>query len=483
MRLIRHQLTGLILSFFIVTLANSAIDSGVDVITMRNGDIHQGTVAHEYFSIETAHGTLSVPYGLMAELSLGDKAAPDQLVTRLGDNFRGKVAETAVTVLRAVETPLPLSIADIADISFARRPVMMPERQVADAVETTQGDRFFARIMPDDVAVAEIDPARPVNSRDIYMIDFAVLMDGDEHVNQVTFNDGAKIQRETVATVYRVETQYGQTLQIAVEHLSTLAFNAAEHNALPDFYHRRPQSLSVIRDRLVDGSFAPEVVVLKGGSFMRGDPQGDDDERPPRPITLKPFAIGVTEVTFEEYDRFCDDTGRERTDDGDWGRSQRPVINVSWNDAVAYTEWLSRKSRQRYRLPTDAEWEYAARASTGTRFWWGDEAGEVRANCEGCGSLWDGEQTARVGRFPPNGFGLYDTAGNVFEWVHDCYDSSFADAPADGSALDKPGCGKRVIRGGAWSFPATEIRSANRWRDFPTRHSDDTGFRIVRELR
>ncbi|MCB1869259.1 MAG: SUMF1/EgtB/PvdO family nonheme iron enzyme, partial [Gammaproteobacteria bacterium] len=95
---------------------------------------------------------------------------------------------------------------------------------------------------------------------------------------------------------------------------------------------------------------------------------------------------------------------------------------------------------------------------------------------------WDGEKSSPVGKFEPNPFGLHDTAGNVFEWVADCWNDSFAEAPADGSALEKPGCGVRVIRGGAWSFPVKEIRSANRWRDFQSRRSDDTGFRVVREL-
>ena len=209
------------------------------------------------------------------------------------------------------------------------------------------------------------------------------------------------------------------------------------------------------------------------------DPEAYGFEKPVHRVTIPSFYMGKCPVTQGLWKAVMG----EENNPSDFQGDERPVKNVSWNDALAYTEWLSRKSRQHYRLPTDAEWEYAARANSGTRFWWGEEAGQGRANCDGCGSLWDGEQSARVGRFPPNAFGLYDTAGNVFEWVQDCYDSSFADAPADGAALDKPGCGKRVIRGGAWSFPPEEIRSANRWRDFPTRHSDDTGFRIVRELR
>ena len=236
---------------------------------------------------------------------------------------------------------------------------------------------------------------------------------------------------------------------------------------------------------MLDGTPGPDLIALRGGAYVKGDSQGngDVDEKPL--ITNKPkaFAIAIYETTFEEYDRFCDDTRRNKPDDSDWGRGQRPVINVSWEDAVAYTKWLSRKTRQNYRLPSDSEWEYAARAGSKTRYWWGNEVDKAKANCEGCGSLWDGEKTAYVGKFLPNNFGLHDTAGNVFEWVADCLQSSFAEAPIDGAPMDKPGCGKRIIRGGAWSFPAKEIRSANRWRDFPSRKSDDTGFRVVRELK
>jgi formylglycine-generating enzyme required for sulfatase activity len=196
-------------------------------------------------------------------------------------------------------------------------------------------------------------------------------------------------------------------------------------------------------------------------------------------VQLQPFAIGVHEVTFDEYDRFCADTGHRKPDDQGWGRGGQPVVNVSWEDANAYAAWLSRRTEQRYRLPSDVEWEYAARAGSVSRFWWGDDPQPYRANCADCGSLWDGEQSAPVGRFPPNPFGLHDTAGNVFEWVADCWQESFV---AVSAAAGDGVCGKRVIRGGAWSFPAREIRSANRWRDFPTRRSDDTGFRLVREL-
>ncbi|RMD68212.1 MAG: PEGA domain-containing protein, partial [Gammaproteobacteria bacterium] len=175
------------------------------------------------------------------------------------------------------------------------------------------------------------------------------------------------------------------------------------------------------RDRLRDGGFGPEMVVIPPGRFLMGSPfdeEGrDSDEGPQHRVSIaRPFAIGRYEVTFEEYDRFCEATGRRRPDDNGWGRGKRPVINVSWHDAKAYARWLSKQTGKRYRLPSEAEWEYAARAGTSTRYWWGDRVGHGHANCDGCGSWWDGKETAPVGFFDPNPWGLYDTAGNVWEW-------------------------------------------------------------------
>jgi formylglycine-generating enzyme required for sulfatase activity len=282
-----------------------------------------------------------------------------------------------------------------------------------------------------------------------------------------------------------VETRFGNRLEIPFTHLSRLALRVNHSGKRSRFLSvLRVNPADLIQDSMRDGSPGPQMIAVGGGSFSRGDLQGDgdDDEKPPVRIRLAPYAIGIYEVTFREYDQFCDDTGRRKPDDQQWGRGSRPVVNVSWEDARAYTEWLSRRTGQPYRLPTDAEWEYAARAGTGSRYWWGNEAEPHRANCAECNSLWDGEKSAPIGRFPANPFGLHDTAGNVFEWVEDCWVDNFAEVSEDGKPPQQEECGKRVIRGGAWSFPFKEIRSANRWRDFPSRSSDDTGFRVVREL-
>ncbi len=251
---------------------------------------------------------------------------------------------------------------------------------------------------------------------------------------------------------------------------------------------------AVIRDTLLDGSKGPEMVEIPPGSFMMGSPGDeygrDPDERPQHRVTFtRPFAIGRYEVTFEEYDQFAASTGHALPADGGWGRDRRPVINVSWVDAVAYAEWLSQQTGKPYRLPTEAEWEYAARAGTSTRYWWGEEMKPGMANCEDCESEWqgkaEGKYTAPVGSFEANAFGLYDTAGNVWEWVQDCVHDNYDGAPDDGSAWLEGGggdCGQRVVRGGSWYLLAVGLRSASRLRDSPGAGYSYIGFRLARDI-
>ena len=138
------------------------------------------------------------------------------------------------------------------------------------------------------------------------------------------------------------------------------------------------------------------------------------------------------------------------------------MINVSWDDTQQYVAWLSRMTGQPYRLLTEAEWEYAARAGTTTAYYWGDEIGKGNANCDGCGSQWDFKQTAPIGSFAPNAFGLYDMAGNVNQWVQDCYHDDYNGAPIDGSAWTSEDCSRRVVRGGSWYYSPLSLRSAIR---------------------
>ena len=245
-------------------------------------------------------------------------------------------------------------------------------------------------------------------------------------------------------------------------------------------------------ERFRDCADCPELVVVPAGTFVMGSPadeaERDGDEGPEHPVNLKKrFAVGVHEVTFEEWDACATQGGCDgyRPRDKGWGRGTRPVVFVSWEDARAYAGWLSRRTGKDYRLLTESEWEYVARAGkrTRTRYAWGNELGSGRANCESCGSRWDDVSTAPVGSFPSNAFGVHDMHGNVSEWVDDCWSPGYAEAPADGTAFDSAKCKKRVLRGGAWNDKPRYLRSANRSRSDPgTRSAPNFGFRVARAL-
>ena len=223
------------------------------------------------------------------------------------------------------------------------------------------------------------------------------------------------------------------------------------------------------------------MIVLTAGSFDMGS--STEYENPVHHVTIgKQFAIGRYEVTFEEWDRCVDEKGcRFRPDDREWGRGKRPVINVSWLDAREFVSWLSQKTSKSYRLPSEAEWEYAARAGTNTAFWWGREVGSRQANCRECNSG-TSQQTQPVGSYPANPFGLYDTSGNAAEWVEDCWNDNYRNAPKDGSAWTTGQCRLRVLRGGAFDSAAKYVRSTARFRyDSDVRYSAN-GFRVLREM-
>jgi len=226
----------------------------------------------------------------------------------------------------------------------------------------------------------------------------------------------------------------------------------------------------------------PELVVVPSGDFVMGSNDAVY-EKPERTIAIKrPFAIGRREVTFAEWDQ-CADAGtcKYRPDDHGWGRGERPVINVSWDDAKVFINWLSQKTGQKYRLPTEVEWEYAARAGTKSAFWWGRDIGAGHAQCDACGSPTK-QETVPAASFRPNGFGLYDTSGNAAEWVEDCWNDNYRNAPKDASAWSTGDCRLRVLRGGNFNSKGPEVRSAARFRyDEDVRYYAN-GFRVARDL-
>ncbi|AKS41448.1 SUMF1/EgtB/PvdO family nonheme iron enzyme [Wenzhouxiangella marina] len=246
-------------------------------------------------------------------------------------------------------------------------------------------------------------------------------------------------------------------------------------------------------ERFRDCEACPEMVVIPSGQFMMGSPAGeaqrDDDEGPQRQVRITAFALARTEVSFAQWDACVADGGcSHRPEDAGLGRGDRPVINVSWNDAQEYVSWLSRTTGEAYRLPSEAEWEYAARAGTTTRFHTGRCITTDQANFDGnypaeaCPGGQYRRRTVPVGSFGANGFGLHDMHGNVGEWTEDCWNESYRSAPADGSARMSGECGRAVLRGGSWLSFGRLLRSANRGWGTRANRFNYAGFRPARSV-
>nr|VFK48603.1 MAG: Formylglycine-generating enzyme, required for sulfatase activity, contains SUMF1/FGE domain [Candidatus Kentron sp. TC] len=262
---------------------------------------------------------------------------------------------------------------------------------------------------------------------------------------------------------------------------------------------KAPPPGKTFQDKLKDGSLGPKMIVLPAGEFLMGSSDQEsmryDGEGPQHLVRIAhPFAIGVTAITFNDYDRFARATKRKLPKDGGWGRGKRPVININWYDAKAYAKWLGNQTGgKKYRLPSEAEWEYAARAGTTTPFSTGKCIHTKQANYKGdydyadCGAKTgiSRGKTVPVGSLPTNPWGLREMHGNVWEWTTDCWHYDYEDAPTDGSAWGKENkgyCSERVVRGGGWGSGPRSVRSAVRSWDWANVATADLGFRLVKVI-
>ncbi len=223
----------------------------------------------------------------------------------------------------------------------------------------------------------------------------------------------------------------------------------------------------------------PEMVLIPSGRFMMGSNEGGADEKPPHQVSIRSFALGKYEVTQGQWKAVMGENPSHFKECGD----SCPVENVSWDEIQQYLQKLNQMTGQQYRLPSEAEWEYAARAGSNTKYSWGDEIGKNNANCDGCGSRWDKKSTAPVGSFAANAYGLHDMQGNVWEWVQDVWHDNYQGAPTDGSAWQSGGDQRsRVLRGGAWNYYPLNLRAAYRDRISPDFRNSNVGFRVARTV-
>jgi formylglycine-generating enzyme required for sulfatase activity len=202
----------------------------------------------------------------------------------------------------------------------------------------------------------------------------------------------------------------------------------------------------------------PEMVSIPGGAFSMGS-DDDPSEKPIHRVTVKPFSIGKFPVTVREWNACVAAKGCSYEPTGD---DDAPVTNLSWTDTQQYVDWLSKITQKPFRLPTEAEWEYAARAGTRSKFWWGEQPEAAMANCKGCNEPYESSHPLKVGSFKPNPLGLYDMGGNIHQWMTDCWHENYQGAPSDGSAWVENDCLSRVIRSGSWKNDPSYVRPSNR---------------------
>jgi formylglycine-generating enzyme required for sulfatase activity len=233
-----------------------------------------------------------------------------------------------------------------------------------------------------------------------------------------------------------------------------------------------------------DCAACPVMVSLTPGSFTMGSNAGDISERPPHRVTIgAPFAIGKYNVTVEQWNACVAASACPKLSSENGSVTNAPARDLSWDEVQQYIKWLSKMTGKPYRLPTEAEWEYAARGGSATTYWWGDQMRKGNTNCKGCGDPWHDEKPENVGTFAANAYGLYDMGGNVWEWVSDCWHSSYKDAPADGRAWDAPGCDMRVIRGGSWREGADYMLVSTRFKYSESVRQSQNGFRVAKDLK
>lgn len=245
-----------------------------------------------------------------------------------------------------------------------------------------------------------------------------------------------------------------------------------------------PDPGTVFQDDLFTGGQGPSMIVVPAGNYAMGDEadirvneipkHGDQIERP--------IAVSRFEITLDEFDLFTSSTGRVKRSGQLSKKPRSPVRGIAWIDAVAYSQWLSALTGNDYRLPTEAEWEYVARAGSTTKYPWGDKISSDRVACVECGDKKPGSED--VGQFPANDFGFFDVNGGVWEWVADCWHPEYSGAPTDGGSWMSPGdCNQRMLRGGAADSTADQLRTAFRTPSNPVERGEFVGFRVVRDYR
>ena len=293
-------------------------------------------------------------------------------------------------------------------------------------------------------------------------------------LNALKFDPKASRQQQLKSMIAKASRE--QSLSQSIDSTVTAYLPSAKKGPAAADQNLVPES----NEKVYDSRFvSPVMVAIPSGSFLMGSEAGAEDEKPVHHVTVEAFSMSKHEITMQQFRVFAIATGRPAQQYSP-EQSNLPATDVSWHDAIAYADWLGEKTKRPFRLASESEWEYAARAGTTTAYFNGSDL-QGAANCVGCGSQWDGKSPAPVGSFSPNEFGLYDMHGNVWEWVQDCWTDNYNGRTKSAAGVIVDGCRRHVLRGGSWYNDADFARSSYRGNETPHFRDGGVGFRVVHD--
>ncbi len=463
----------------------------VDILLLRNGDKLTGTVMNNSFSIRTSYAHIVIESKYIAGINFEVGANNiESIITVNNNRFSGFIDDAFISFKLTSGQLLEIGHEHLLKITFRQRPLETAGMKWRQFIQLKDGDYFHGQILTKDITISTTYAKILL---DFETIESITLVGDANQLAKVKMTNGDTMQGILETEDIEIELDVGSVIEVYQDRIDMTFF---KEGYVPDSI-----PLIVTSSSAVKGNF----VLVEKGSFTMGDTWGggDNDEKPTHNVTFTyNFYIGKYETTFDEYDAFCEATGRSKPSDQGWGRGTRPVVKVSWNDAVAYCNWLSEKKNLPkaydnngnfldkdgkvttdfskvigYRLPTEAEWEYAARGgdkSKGYKYSGSDNVNDVAWYKDNSGN-----KTREVGKKSPNELGIYDMSGNVWEWCSDLYggySSSAQTNPYNNSGS------YRVNRGGSWYGNATYVLVANRSYLSTSCTFHSLGFRICRTV-
>jgi len=400
--------------------------------------------------------------------------APDEAAAEKAENVPDESIDLT-PVEAPVETPAGTT-EEVAEIPTAAPPVAVTEDVSSEATEKSKTGLIVGIAATVLIAVAAggyFMFAGPKSDG----VDVEIV--SEEVVVEETISEEQTSPAEVVEEIDEEEIVETVTKPEPVEETVAEVQEKPVEKPAPDLAGKKE-----FQDDLKGGGKSPMMVVIPAGSYSMGSSSSSryTDERPRHTVKVDSFAVSKYEVTFAEYDLFAKATKRKPPKDLYMDRNTHPVIFVKWDDAYYYTKWLSEQTGKKYRLLSESEWEYAASTGKKSPFWWGYDEEPGRAHCFECKTGLDPRKPSKVGGFEPNKFGVHDTAGNVAEWVKDCWHENYKGAPTDSEVWEGGDCKYRAVRGGAYISPQQSIRSAKRDKLKSDAGYDHVGIRIARKL-